>query len=671
MTLATAPLVPGAPGVYEAPPEPLRALTGVRLDVCAFLGVAPRGPARAPVFRAGAAGEPVAVLPGTVPAVPVAVESWDEYRRLFGGFEGPGLLPYAVAAFFEHGGRRAHVVRIVHRYGDARDALGVSRAALAGVATPGGGPVRLRARSEGRWGDGLSARMTFTVRPLAVVPGSLATGEVGLASPRDAPVGTLLRVGLGAGRHALAVVSALRREWDAATGAVTWRALLDPPLPAAPPHAPVEVVEGALELDDGAGRRERFDRAGLAAAHPRWLARLLVEGSVLAWPDDDPATTWVGAAVLPSPALDPTPVAHFGGGLDRWADLVPEDFLDPAAVSPADETPRAGVAALAQVDEVALVCAPDLYHPVPLPPAGTAADPASLAGAAFERCVPLAAPASPAPPPDELTGLQLDPALPADLARVTAVQRELLAFVAALRGPVLLLDVPPRLTRDRLLAWRAQFDSAFAAAYHPWLRVARPDDARDALVRLPPSAAAAGLIARRELADGIPFGPANLLTVGVVGAEAAVTDAEHDELHPLGVNVFRPDRDGLRLMGARTLSRDPQWRQLSVRRLVTMLCRTVDRELQWLVFEPNGPALRAELVRVLTALLRRLFRAGAFRGATEAEAFFVRCDASNNPDRLADLGQLVAEIGVAPAEPLEFIVLRVVREGDGRLLVEG
>ena len=55
----------------------------------------------------------------------------------------------------------------------------------------------------------------------------------------------------------------------------------------------------------------------------------------------------------------------------------------------------------------------------------------------------------------------------------------------------------------------------------------------------------------------------------------------------------------------------------------------------------------------------RLYRAGAFRGATESEAFFVRCDESINPRYAVDAGQLVAEIGVAPAEPVEFIVLRL------------
>jgi phage tail sheath protein FI len=138
-------------------------------------------------------------------------------------------------------------------------------------------------------------------------------------------------------------------------------------------------------------------------------------------------------------------------------------------------------------------------------------------------------------------------------------------------------------------------------------------------------------------------------------------------LHPQGINVYLRERDGIRLSAARTLSRDPSYRQLSVRRLITMICRALEQQMQWVVFEPNNPALRDEVRLVLQNYLRQLFRAGAFRGATEEQAFFVRCDATNNPPLVADAGQLIAEIGVAPAEPLEFIVLRLAREGDGTL----
>jgi uncharacterized protein len=127
----------------------------------------------------------------------------------------------------------------------------------------------------------------------------------------------------------------------------------------------------------------------------------------------------------------------------------------------------------------------------------------------------------------------------------------------------------------------------------------------------------------------------------------------------------------VRLTAARTLSRDPDYRQLSVRRLVTMIELTLERELQWLVFEPNTNELRGRLRKALIVYLRRLYAANAFVGASESAAFFVRCDDTLNPQPVIDAGQLICEIGIAPAEPLEFIVLRIARDGDGTLRVGG
>jgi phage tail sheath protein FI len=190
------------------------------------------------------------------------------------------------------------------------------------------------------------------------------------------------------------------------------------------------------------------------------------------------------------------------------------------------------------------------------------------------------------------------------------------------------------------------------------------------MIATPPSGTAAGMIAQSEIQFGVPHGPANLIAERVVAVEEEISPARHDELHPLGINVYLQERDGVRLMAARTLSRDADLRQLSVRRLMMLLRRTIERQMQWMVFEPNGPLLRADVRQMLRTFLRRLFEAGAFRGASEEEAFFVRCDETNNPARLSDNGQLIVEIGVAPAEPIEFIVLRLIREGDALLVEE-
>jgi phage tail sheath protein FI len=101
-----------------------------------------------------------------------------------------------------------------------------------------------------------------------------------------------------------------------------------------------------------------------------------------------------------------------------------------------------------------------------------------------------------------------------------------------------------------------------------------------------------------------------------------------------------------------------------------MIKRALEQQMQWVVFEANNLALRTQMRLALQSYLRQLFRAGAFRGATEDEAFFVRCDETNNPQYVADAGRLIVDIGVAPAEPLEFIVLQLTRGGDGTLTLE-
>jgi hypothetical protein len=642
------------------------------MDVAAFAGVAPRGPARLPVVDPRRP-ESLGLGPGDRRrrSVPVAVESFDEYRRLYGGFEGPGRLPYAVAAFFEQGGRRAWIVRIVHDYArdgaPARDGEGVAEGEVAGLHGSGGGAVRLRARDEGAWGNTLRAGVTFTVRPLVFV--SATPAELTLTTDVELPAGALLRLTLPGGARTLRVASTVREDWR--PDAPRWRRVpLDQPTLATAERA--EIVEGVLSVwgPDEAEPPEIHRRLGLSPLHPRWLARVLCEDSRLVYPDpawieDDLRPLDVELRAGASPAE-----GQFTGGADRHADIVPDDFFDPGWV-PGDERPAGGVYAVIEEEEIALLVVPDLYEWSPLAPAEPVGDPGPTAGPTFAPCLPPGPRATATPVARGLDGLALDPRLPADLERIGALQARLVDLAERLRAFIVLLDVPPGLPPRQILAWRARFASAFAAAYHPWLQVARPDDRRDALVRVSPAAVAAGIIARRELAHGVPFGPANALAADVVNVEEAVGPVHHDELHQEAINVFLRERDGIRLTGARTLSRDPRYRQLSVRRLVTMLCRVLERQMQWMVFEPNGDALRAEVRHLVTGYLRQLFLANAFTGAREEEAFFVRCDEALNPPAVVDRGQLFAEIGVAPAEPMEFLVLQLTREADGGLRVEG
>jgi hypothetical protein len=655
----------GAPGVFALPDVPVPALSPQRLDVCAFVGVAPRGPAWQPVvdqdWPAGYAMVTDAERP-LKRSVAVFVRSFDEYQRLFGGFEGPGLLPHAVASYFEQGGRRAWIVRVAHARSPAQFGEHCASGSVSGAFTA---PIAFVARNEGVWGNRLRVSLAFTATAASFTLDG-ANIEVDAASPLLV-VGSTLRFTDALGNRSLARVTDLQRIRDAERARERWRLSFD----LAPPNPlRAELIQARIDIDDGAGQRESFAQLALAADHPDSLANVLCERSTLLWPHPD----WAATTLLPADTevefLNATS-APFTQGIDAWEDLLSDDFFDPHW-APADETPGDGICALAQIDSVTQVVLPDLYQPAQWAEDTTVIAGSGGSGPEFGPCVDIVAPASAVnTPPSALTGLILDPRTNAGLTAITALQQRVVEFCESTQNHIALIDVPPGLSQGRIEQWRAAFDTAWVAAYHPWLIPARSNaDLETGAIRrrqLPPSAVAAGIVARRETQRGIQFGPANEIAKEIVHFAEAQPEGRADALHPQSINCFVRQPDGIGLIAARTLSREREWRQLSVRRLMLMLRRTLLIETQWAVFEPNGPALWQDLQHAIESLLRGLFRAGAFAGRTEAQSFFVRV---LNDRTLLDRGELVVDIGVAPAEPLEFILVRLRRDGDGTLTLE-
>jgi len=109
---------------------------------------------------------------------------------------------------------------------------------------------------------------------------------------------------------------------------------------------------------------------------------------------------------------------------------------------------------------------------------------------------------------------------------------------------------------------------------------------------------------------------------------------------------------------------DPDWRFVNVRRLMSMVEKALELALQWVVFEPNDVFTRARVALSVTNFLLSLHEQGMFAGATPQESFYVTCDDTNNPEREVDLGRLLVEVGIAPAVPFEFVVVRVGRVQD-------
>ena len=182
---------------------------------------------------------------------------------------------------------------------------------------------------------------------------------------------------------------------------------------------------------------------------------------------------------------------------------------------------------------------------------------------------------------------------------------------------------------------------------------------------VPPSGHVVGTYATADLTVGVHRAPANFPLNWIQALLLEPSASEQGLLNPQGINCLRtfPAR-GLRVYAARTLSSDPSWRYVNVRRLMMMIEKAVEYSLQWAVFEPNNAQLRIRVSTALNIFLESLFQGGAFAGATAEQSFFVKCDASNNPPELAAAGQFLAEVGIAPTIPAEFIVFRIGRTQD-------
>jgi hypothetical protein len=181
----------------------------------------------------------------------------------------------------------------------------------------------------------------------------------------------------------------------------------------------------------------------------------------------------------------------------------------------------------------------------------------------------------------------------------------------------------------------------------------------------------AGIWARSDTERGVHKAPANEVVRGAIGLALDVTKSEQDSLNPNGVNCIRafPGR-GIRVWGARTLSSDPSWRYINVRRLFNFVEESIQVGTQWVVFEPNDLDLWQRVKRTISAFLTRVWRDGALFGATPGEAFYVKCDAENNPPETRDVGQLIVEIGLAPVKPAEFVIFRISQYSGGGNVAE-
>jgi len=264
-----------------------------------------------------------------------------------------------------------------------------------------------------------------------------------------------------------------------------------------------------------------------------------------------------------------------------------------------------------------------------------------------------------------------------DLDAITNLQRDVLDHCRQHAGRMAILDAPRQkqelvnaavsgsddamtaldpeaiIERRDFLTWNMA-EPVNGALYYPWIETTERR-------WIPPCGHIAGIYARSDARTGVYKAPANEEIRGAVNLDFHVDNPTQGELNTQGINCLRafPGR-GIRVWGARTLSRDPNWRYINVRRLFLTLTRWIEFNMGWANFEPNTPMLWLQIKRELSAYLSDLWTGGALVGQTANEAFYVKCDEETNPPEAVDAGHVITEIGLAPRAPAEFVVINIV-----------
>jgi phage tail sheath protein FI len=259
------------------------------------------------------------------------------------------------------------------------------------------------------------------------------------------------------------------------------------------------------------------------------------------------------------------------------------------------------------------------------------------------------------------------PGLPADTA-APGVIADLVAHCTLLGDRIAILDAPNVAVADLVKLLPGQTNAPypstdFAALYTPWLRVPDPTGDGTTQVAIPPSGHVAGIYARTDAQRGVHKAPANEPVLGVIGPTINISRSQQETINLQGANGIRVMSGALKVWGARTLAGDSgtraHFKYIPIRRLMSFLAKSIDHGTQWAVFEPNGNDLWAKILRNVGSFLTGVWAQGALAGTTPQEAFYVKCDAENNPPDQRATGLLVVEVGVAVLYPAEFVVFKI------------
>ncbi len=627
-----------APGVYaEEVSFRQKTIEGVSTSTAGFVGPTRFGPVAGP---------------------PPLLTTFLDFERIYGGIdpltysgiEVTNHLAHGVRAFFENGGRRLYVSRVFATATSGTNQGGVAGAELA---TAGPASLRLEARHAGSAGN-FRVTISIAVGPNILVTDGAGHGVLSGALPFDTILltdKTATAVSLGSPPGNVEDLHWLEPHFDADRNISTFRLHAGAPAPGEPVLLAADLVGHGLSAHvvtvnvtvSGLGRfiADEF-WGGLAPhpAHPLALTRVF-----------EPGPTAERSTALFVPLVVRTAIANGPSIVDALVAALP-------AESPAEDT----IARLTRyAPPVADPPPPPLQLVRPLtgghdgaPPAGDAFRGRDSGGAksgllSLEDLDDISIVAA----PGSTTGGR-----GANQALARDVSDALLGHAERMRYRIAVLDPPDGALPDEVRQWRGRLNSKYGALYYPWVRVIDPYSQREILT--PPSGFVAGIYARNDVLRGVHKAPANEVVRLAQDFEILVNRGQQEVLNPEGVNCLRLiDRGGLLVWGARTVTSDPEWKYVNLRRYFAYLEHSIDRGTQWAVFEPNGPELWANVRQTVEDFLFSEFKSGHLLGTTPDEAFFVVCDRTTMTQNDLDNGRLVCLVGVSPLRPAEFVIFRI------------
>jgi phage tail sheath protein FI len=611
-----------APGVYvEEVSFRSKSIEGVPTSTTGFAGMTRYGPVQ---YSGG---------PGTTE--PRLITSFTEFERVYGGLtrllvgptstdERESYVAHAARAFFDNGGKRLYVSRV---FVPKEPAPGVFDFGVASRdVTFGANTATWRARWPGSYGNVLVEVRAVRSKNIAFrYPATDPVRSTWGVQARRARAGAVVEIlqpplpnPLPSGNDPLVEANLAVVQVDS-DGRQTFIGS-GGPFGALNVNSVIQLVELQVIVTVSPERVDVYDELGADPLQKRYIGKILQRDD----PEDENAAVflnWTPPAATPfvaaqlMRALQTNATPRLAGGHDGL-EAQPDDLqgkpadLDNAAIK------ATGLEALGEIEDIAIVALPD---------GGTYGDAETCAQAADR----------------------------------------LISHAERLKYRIAVVDAPKGSSMNEVRRFRGRFDSKYAALYHPHIEIFDPNErpsqgAPPKRLLLPPSGFVTGIYARSDIERGVHKAPANEVVRGLTKFEANINKARQDVLNPEGINALRFfEGRGNRVWGARTMSSDPEWKYVNVRRLFIYIEHSIDKGTQWAVFEPNGPRLWANIRQTVEDFLLVLWRDGALLGDKPEQAYFVRCDRTTMTQNDLDNGRLICLIGIAPVKPAEFVIFRI------------